>query len=210
MYVALLKIFLNIKIERRLGIAKRPWFIFIRYLPGYFNFIHLILILFVASILACKTFSSQEYIFIPLILIFITKLLNTNKKPKHIFLDAIGTISIFVSILPVLFTDHHLGWLSFLSGLVSIKILCLDPEEPFPLSSARNLALNCYLTSIYIPNMNFGIYVMVAIVLLYVQSIIFTIVPRFNETKNMRIAFRWAFLFSLITLLLNSIMDIWR
>ena len=46
---------ISIKIERRIGIAKKPLLLFTRHLPGYFNFSPHIAILFIAI-----TFSSQN------------------------------------------------------------------------------------------------------------------------------------------------------
>jgi len=198
-----------IKIERRIGLMKRPWTLLVRHIPGYFNFIPLVLILLVASIFSCKyMWRSNEYILIPLLFIFITKLFSPKRERKDTYFEIISMAAILVSLLPLLLGYHSLGWLSFIASLVSVKIFNRNTEEPLPLNSARNLALNCYIIAAYFPHINFNLSILLSIALVYIQDTICILIPKFNGTRNMRMAFTWSFLFSLLTFIVNGIVTI--
>ena len=199
---------INIKIERRIGIAKKPFLLFIRYLPGYLNFIPHIAILFVAVMFASQNMSSSfEYILLPLILIFITKVLFTKSNAHDIYLEAICTASIIICVLPVLLQYSTPSWLCLVTALISIKIFNKNTSEPLPLNMARNLALNLYVFYVWFHSINFYLCIIMAIVILYIQSILYTLVPRFNQTKSSKLVFVWSFLISLCAFLVTSILE---
>jgi hypothetical protein len=200
---------MHIKIERRIGLVKRPWTLLTRYLPGYFNFIPLVLILLVASIFSCNNMSSsREYILLPLLLIFITKLFSSKRKKEDAYFEIISTAAILISLLPLLLGSHSLGWLSFIASAISVKIFNRNTEEPLPLNAVRNLALNCYIIAAYFPNIDFNLSMLLSVVLIYIQDTMYLLIPKFNETRNMRMTFTWTFLFSLLTSILNGVVTI--
>jgi hypothetical protein len=197
---------INIKIERRIGIAKKPWVLLVRHTPGYFKFTPLIIILFIASIFSSQNMRGNvEYTLLPLILIFITKLLSSDRNKNYIYFEVIGLAAIFISILPILLTYHTTSWLTLISAIISVKIFNKNALEPLPLNSARLLAFNCYVLCAYFPQINFTISIILSIVLICIQDIIYILIPKFNDTKNMRLAFKWAFLCSMAAFILNSI-----
>jgi len=200
----------NIKTERRIGIAKKPWILLVRHVPGYFNFIPHVLILFIATTFACYNMSlSREHILVPLILIFVTKLFSPKRRMEDIYFETVAIAAIIISMLPVLLDYRTISWLSFIPAAICVKIFNRNLEEPLPLNSARELALNCYILSAFFPQINFNIYILLAMLLTYIQNTICLLVPKFNNTKNMRIAFAWTLLMSLLIFILGSVLAIY-
>ena len=200
---------MQIKIERRIGLAKKPLVLLVRHLPGYFNNTILVLILFIAAALSCNKISvSNGYVLIPLFLIFITKVVSPKKESGNIYFETISIAAILISITPTLLGDNSLPWLSLIASAISVKIFNKNSTEPLPLNCARNIALNCYIFAIYLPNMDFNITVFMSVILAFVQDTIYILVPKFNESKNMRMAFGLSLLFSLFTFMLSTIVAI--
>jgi hypothetical protein len=197
---------INIKIERRIGITKKPWTLLVRHTPGYFKLTPLTIILFIASIFSSQNMSENiEYTLLPIILIFATKLLSTERNKNDIYFETIGLAAIFISMLPILLNYQTTSWLTLISAIISIKIFNKNTQEPLPLNSARLLALNCYVLSAYFPHINFIISILLSVVLIYIQNIVYVLIPKFNDIKNMRLAFRWAFLCSMTAFIINSV-----
>ena len=200
---------ISIKIERRIGIAKRPILLFARHLPGYLNFIPYIAILFIAVLFSSQKMStSPEYIIFPLILIFITKLSFIKNSKQNIYFETICIAAILLCILPVLLQYRTPSWLSLVLALISAKIFNQNMSEPLPLNMARNLTINFYLLCVWFPFINFYQCTILAIVTMYVQSITYTLIPKFNQIKNSKLAFMWTFLLSLLIFILTSILDV--
>lgn len=199
---------ISIKIERRIGIAKKPLLLFTRHLPGYINFIPHIALLFVAIIFSSQNMSlSPEYIILPLILIFITKLLLTKDDKDNLYFEIICLASILICILPVLLQYRTPSWLSLAVALISAKIFNKNTAEPLPLNMARNLALNFYLFYIWFPFINFYTCIVIATSMIVIQNILYTLIPKFNQIKNAKLIFIWSFLLSLTVFTVTSIVE---
>ena len=200
---------MQIKVQRRIGLAKRPWRLLIRHLPGYFNSILTVLILFISVIFSCdKMSNSKEYVLIPLLLIFITKVISPKKGTTDIYFEAISVAAILISLMPHLLNNNTLPWVSFVASAISVKIFNKNTHEQLPLSRARNIALNCYIFAVYLPNTDLNITIFLSVLLAFVQDTIYILVPKFNETSNMRMAFILSLSSSLFAFILNSIVAI--
>ena len=203
-----IKDIISIKTERRIGIAKRPFLLFTRHLPGYLNFAPHIAILFIAVVFSSQNMNtSPEYIILPLILIFITKLLFIKSNQESLYIETVCIASILICTLPVLLQYNTPSWLSLAAALISAKIFNKNASEPSPLNTARNLTLNFYIFCVWFPFVNFYLCILIAVVTMYIQSVIYTLVPKFNQTKNSKLVFIWSFLLSLSVFLITCIFE---
>lgn len=199
---------IKIKIERRIGIAKRPFLLFIRHLPGYLNFVPHVALLFIAAAFCNESMhNSYEYITIPLILIFITKLLFIKKDKDSLYIETTSIVAILICLLPVLLQYNTPSWLSLVAALIAVKIFNKSTSEPLPLNMVRNLTFNFYLFYVWFPSINFYLCVVLALVTIYLQSILFTLIPKFNQIKNSKLIFIWSLLLSLCIFLITSIIE---
>ena len=200
---------IKIKTERRLGIAKIPWLMFIRYTPGYFNSIVHMIILFTALMFSYEVMNtSREYILIPLMFIFITKLFLTKRQPNTIYFEAVGMAAIIVCTVPSLLGYHALALLSFISASIAVKVFNKNPEESLPLNAARNITLNSYIILVIFPSTSFAFCIFFAVVLDCIQKIVNVLIPKFNEIRNMRRVFRWSMMLALSVLIINAVVTI--
>jgi hypothetical protein len=199
---------INIKTERRIGIAKKPFLLLTRHLPGYLNFTFHILALFATVIFSSQDMkTSSEYILLPLVLIFITKLFFTNSDKENRYFETICLATILICILPVLLQYKVNSWLSLTIALLCVKIFNKSSSEPLALNMARNLTLNFYLFCVWLPFINFYQGIVLAIVTLYIQNILYTLMPKFNQTKNSKLVFVFSFLASLLVFIATSVIN---
>jgi len=200
---------IKIKTERRIGIAKRPFILFTRHLLGYLNFMLHIAILFIAIIFASQDMKlSSEYIMLPLVLIFVTKLLFAKNNKERLYLEGISIAAILICLLPVLLRYITPSWFSLIMALVSVKILNREENEPLPLNMARNLALNFYIFYVWFPLSNFYVCIIMAVLVIYAQNILYTFIPKFNQIKNSKLVLAWAFLTSLCIFVITSVVEV--
>jgi len=196
---------IKIKTERRIGIAKKPLLLFTRYLPGYLNFSPHIAILFIIVIFSSQNMSSSfEYIILPLILAFITKILFIKTEKESIYIEIISIAAILICLLPILLHYNVPSWLCFVAALISVKTFNNSASEILPLNMARNLTLNIYILYIWIPSINFYLCVIAAVIIIYLQNVLSALVPKFNQTKNSKLVFIWTFLISISAFIITS------
>jgi hypothetical protein len=91
--------------------------------------------------------------------------------------------------------------------LITVKTFNKSKSESLPLNMARNLAFNIYIFYVWFPFMNFYLCIILALATIYLQSILFTLVPKFNQTKTSKLVFIWSFLLSLCVFLITTLLE---
>ena len=137
---------------------------------------------------------ARYFVFIPLLIIFLT----TIKVDSHFYTQGITSSSYLLSIVLGVLTALCIGtrslvlinnpfsFISFALAVFAISMFNEDKTEPSSMNIARNLALNIYMVSVFMPEVSFIYSALFALGLFYLQFLVHQVYPKFNLSQSMR------------------------
>lgn len=208
-FIATFNDLLKIKTEKRLGIRKKPFLMFIRYSPAILNSLPSIIILYCACI--ANVFfinNNKEFILMPLLVIVLNKMSSQRKNKDNVYFDLIGISCIILATLPALFYDYYIYIIPIISGLLASYIFNINEEEPNITNLARTIALNFLIISTYIIDTTTTTLFFIVLLATCFQKFILLFIPAFNEIRTKKLVFSWTLVISFTALLINVLFKI--
>jgi hypothetical protein len=187
--------FSTVRLERRVGASVTPIFMFFNVLPSYLRNILSIFIVFAAVELAyLHILDSRLFVFMPLLIIFLT----TVKVDPVFYTQCITSSAYLLSVVIAVITAQCVGtgssaiinnpfsFISFVLAVFAIFMFNKNNAEPSSMNIARNLALNIYIVSVFMPEISFIYSALFALGLFYLQFLVQQVYPKFNLFQSMR------------------------
>ncbi|MEI6079063.1 MAG: hypothetical protein WCQ53_00295 [bacterium] len=177
----------KVRIERRIGVSANFIKMFFNTIPSYLSKIPYIIIVFLAAqIMYTNLLDPKNFIFLPLLMIFITTLRIDSKY----YTQGITSASYFLSIAVCILTmQSNKGPFSIAALVVSMfAVLMINKSRPESnaLSVATNLAINIYLIYVFMPTLPFVYSLAASFIILCAQSLLQQMYPKLGPLPSMR------------------------
>lgn len=186
----------NIRMERRVGSRSDFIKLFFNILPTYMKNLVIIIILFtITKTLYLEIINNKIFIFIPLIIFFISKTELRSQK----YTDFVTRTACLSCIVICVLTARTFNISSFqiveynpfriialITAFIAVYLFNKDKLEPSSLNIARNLALNMYVLYVFFPTIPFIYSTIASFGILYVQFIVDKLTPSLNLFQTMR------------------------
>ncbi|MCX6112352.1 MAG: hypothetical protein NTY22_03565 [Proteobacteria bacterium] len=187
--------FSTVRLERRIGISSNLLKMIFNITPSYIKKIVPIFIVFMAVQLVYLHITDSKYfIFLTVLIIFLTTVKIGSEPYAHSVTSASCFLSIIICVLTVqsmgttnrLIINNPFLFVSLVVAIFAISIFNKDKNEAPSMNIARNLALNIYIVSAFIPELSFIYSMVLSVGFFYLQFILHQVYPKLNLFQTMR------------------------
>ena len=186
----------NIRMERRVGSRSDFIKLFFNIIPTYMKNLVIIIILYsLIKTLYLDVINNKIFIFIPLLVFFISKTELLSQKYTDFVTRATCLSCLTICVLTARTFDasnlqileHNPFYIiALITAFIAVYLFNKDKLEPTSVNIARNLALNMYVLYVFFPSIPFIYSTIISFGTLYVQFIIDKLTPRLNLFQTMR------------------------